>query len=48
MTTFEELSFLKGREQEALLAAGFSNALDLLEWLPKRRRVALRSVFEEP
>ena len=36
MTTFEELSFLKGREQEALLAAGFSNALDLLEWLPKR------------
>ena len=36
MTTFEELSFLKGREQEALLAAGFSNALDLLAWLPKR------------
>ena len=31
MTTFEELSFLKGREQEALLAAGFSNALDLLK-----------------
>ena len=36
MTTFDELSFLKGREQEALLAAGFAGANDLLDWLPKR------------
>jgi len=36
MTTFDELSFLKGREREALLAAGFLNPGELLDWLPKR------------
>ncbi|MDA7864376.1 DNA helicase RecG, partial [Akkermansiaceae bacterium] len=36
MNTFDDLSFLKGREHEALLAAGFAGPNDLLDWLPKR------------
>lgn len=36
MTTFEEFPFLKGREREALLTAGFSGLNDVLDWLPKR------------
>lgn len=36
MTTFEELPFLKGREREAFLVAGFSGINDVLDWFPKR------------
>lgn len=36
MTTFEEFPFLKGREREALIVAGFTGTNDVLDWLPKR------------
>ncbi|MGJ8696224.1 MAG: ATP-dependent DNA helicase RecG [Verrucomicrobiaceae bacterium] len=36
MRGIDELLFLKGREVEALKAAGFGGVADVLDWLPKR------------